>query len=125
LKNLLNIVRTEQAIINKQNVTNEDITIYKSRYDSNTTSLILHMMKLYNINVPLKTQGWINKALANISYNENIETYIYSYFNRNSKNSEVFYYYLEQLIKAIKVKYNVVEEKEETDPDMKHLFGIK
>lgn len=118
----------EQAIINKEKVVNEDITIYKSRYENNTTSLILHMMKLYNINVPLKTQGWINKTLANIFYksdNEGNGYYSYQYYSNGSKNSEVFINYLDKLIIAINSKYNVVEEVQEcSDADLDHLFGF-
>ena len=122
------ILAAEQAIINKEKVTNEDITIYKSRYESNTTSLILHIMKLYNINVPLKTQGWINKALANVYYtldNEGNKRLTYEYFSKGSRNSEVFVNYLDELIRAINNKYNVVEEVQEcTDEDLEHLFGF-
>jgi hypothetical protein len=98
------VLKAEQAIINKQEVKNQDITIYKSKYDNNTLSLILHMMKLNNIKVPLKTQGWINQALANISYNQEWKDYSYNYY-KSSANSKVFTKYLNQLIKAIQNKY--------------------
>lgn len=96
------ILKAEQAILNNETVKNIDITIYKSRYDSNTLSLILHMMKMNNIDVPLKTQGWINKALANIFYNDG--EYSYQYYT-SSKDSKVFIKYLDQLIKIIQNKY--------------------
>lgn len=98
------ITQAEQAILNKQEIKNKDVTIYKSRYESNDTSLILHMMKLYRIKVPLKTQGWINQALATIQYNEEWEDYSYRFYN-TSANSTVFNKYLGQLIKAIQNKH--------------------
>ena len=89
----------EQAILNKQPVKNVEITLYKSRYDSNTTSLILYLMKKHNITVPLKTQGWINQALSTIKYNEEYG-WSYTYYN-SSADSTVFHKYLHQLVEAV------------------------
>jgi len=100
------VLVAEQAILNKQEVKNQEITIYKSRYDSNDTSLILYLMKLYEIKVPLKTQGWINNALADIGFNEDTNAYNYSYY-KSSANSMVFMKYLRWLIEAIENKYNI------------------
>lgn len=89
----------EQAILNKQPVKNVEITLYKSRYDSNTTSLILYLMKKHNIDVPLKTQGWINQALSTIKYEEEYG-WSYTYY-KSSADSTVFYKYLHQLVEAV------------------------
>ena len=102
LENL--VLAAEQAILNKQELINKNITIYKSKYESNTLSLILYMMKRYNINVPLKTQGWINQALYSIKYNKEWGEYSYMYYN-TSANSTVFSKYLSQLIKEIQNKH--------------------
>lgn len=100
------VYKTEQAIINKERVQNIDITVYKSKYDSNTMSIFLYLMKQYNINVPLKTQGWINKALANIYYDERNNEYTYQYYT-SSACSTVFDKYLNMLVNKIKEKYNI------------------
>lgn len=101
------IKKAEQAIINKQKVDNIQITIYKSKYEYNSTSLILHLMKIHGIDVPLKTQGWINNALADIFYNAENDEYSYTYYS-SSKNSEVFGKYLSVLISKIKEKYGII-----------------
>ncbi len=98
------VLAAEQAILNKQEVKNQEVTVYKSKYNGNSLSLILYMMKQYNINVPLKTQGWINQALTSIQYNEKWEEYSYKYY-KTSSNSTVFSKYLNMLIKAIQEKY--------------------
>lgn len=67
------------------------------------TSLILYLMRKYDIKIPLKTQGWINQALAQISFKENGDI-TYSYY-RGSKDSTVFYKYLEELHLKISSKY--------------------
>jgi len=116
------IWNAEQAIINKGKIKNVDVTLYKSRYDSNTSSLILHLMKFYNINVPLKTQGWINKALADVFYNNDNECWSYQYYT-SSKNSEVFSEYLDKLITAIYKKYEAIITKKKIDPEVERLFN--
>ena len=93
------IKEAEQAIINNQIVKNVDITIYKGKYNSNTTSLILHLMKKHNINVPMKTQVWINQALTEIYFDEE---YGWSYkYYKSSADSTVFHKYLKQLVEVV------------------------
>lgn len=62
-------------------------------------SVILYLMKKYGINVPLRTQGWINKALAYVdwSYNGKIT---YGYY-KSSQDSKVFWEYLQELERKI------------------------
>lgn len=95
--------KIESAIRNNQEVEDEYIRIYKgdNKYDYTKTSAILHLFRKYDINVPLKTQGWIKTALAKIYYNSEIEEYSYKYYTK-SANSTVFSDYLKQLIFAIK-----------------------
>jgi len=100
------ISQAEQAIINNQKVNNKEITVYKSRYESNDTSLILHMMKLYDIKVPLKTQGWINQALASIFYDVEDGNVSYTYY-KSSANSNVFRKYLNEFVGKVQDKYGV------------------
>ena len=100
------ISQAEQAIINNQKVNNKDVTIYKSRYESNDTSLILYMMKLYEIKIPLKTQGWINQALASIFYDAEEGNISYSYY-KSSANSNVFRKYLNEFVGKVQDKYGV------------------
>ena len=100
------ISQAEQAIINNQKVNNKEITVYKSRFESNDTSLILHMMKLYEIKVPLKTQGWINQALAEIYYDVEDGKVSYSYY-KSSANSNVFRKYLNEFVNKVHCKYSI------------------
>ncbi len=96
------ITQAEQSILKGDRVWNNDITIYESRYNSSTTSLILHLMKLYDIKVPLKTQGWINNALNSIYYKDGRWTYDYY---SSSSNSTVFSKYLDILADKVELKY--------------------
>jgi hypothetical protein len=102
------IKEAEQNIINRNGVKNKDITIYKeSRYNSNTISIMNYLMKKYDIKVPLKTQGWINNALAGIFYDDKLNQWIYNYYT-SSANSTVFIGYLNELIQKVNEKNNKV-----------------
>lgn len=61
-------------------------------------SLILHLLKKHSVNVPLRTQGWVNKSLAEIRFRDGEITY--SYYKR-SHDSTVFYKYLRELEEKI------------------------
>lgn len=62
------------------------------------TTIILFLMKKFNIKVPLRTQGWINNALVKIRWNGENPTY--SYYS-SSKDSTVFRKYLHKLVEVI------------------------
>ncbi len=100
-----NITQAEEGIMNGKIIDNIDITFYKSKYESTTTSLILYLMKKYNIKVPIKTQGWINRALASIKPDDG--SYTYQYYT-SSSDSTVFYKYLNELVDKIKEEYKKI-----------------
>lgn len=55
------------------------------------SSLVLVLMKRHGVQVPLRTQGWINKALHSIIFNQGEISYQYY---SSSSNSKVFQQYL-------------------------------
>jgi len=59
---------------------------------------VLDLFKLYNINLPLRTQGWVNTGLAEIT--ESGYRYLVS---KHKGNSTIFSDYLYKLRKAIKI----------------------
>lgn len=67
------------------------------------TTIILYLFKKYGIDVPLKTQGWINKALVKIWFQDGSEI-TYSYY-KSSKDSTVFIQYLRVLEEKINAVY--------------------
>lgn len=108
------LVKAEQSIINKIKVNNIEIALPEldgAYVYKNNKSLVLELFKKYNINIPLKTQGWINKALAEIKHLESGEI-TYSYYS-SSKNSTVFMKYLQELEIAIQKAYNKVDTEAE------------
>ena len=111
------IKEAEQKIINQEQLFNEDI----ETESGNTTSIFLMLFKKYNINIPLKTQGWINKALYCALLNNN--KYSYQYYN-SSKDSTVFSSYLQDLIIAIKEAYNVLSQEEKQQEEKRQQEQI-
>lgn len=81
----------KNAIRNKEMVYNRELKL--NQYGKNP-SIILYLMKQYGINIPLKTQGWINQGLCKVMYKENEITYAYY---KTSRDSTVFYNYLREL----------------------------
>lgn len=68
-------------------------------FDIDGKSVILYLMKKYSINIPLRTQGWINKALAYVDWNYNGKI-TYGYY-KSSRDSKVFWEYLQELERKI------------------------
>ena len=80
---------------------NETISFYVNHYRSEGRSIVLHLMRMYDINVPLKVQGWINNKLANVSISDS-GCAGYQYMrNGRAKGSQAFYGYMAALIDAI------------------------
>jgi len=89
------IKTAEHKIINKQTVSNTSI---------HGKSLIMQLFREYEISVPLKTQGWVIKALHSIEFDEKRDRWSYRYF-KSSRNSTVFSDYLILLVSAIQTKH--------------------
>lgn len=64
-------------------------------------SVINMLMEKYGINVPLRTQGWINSKLAMIIFDDNGEISYKFYGKSQRDNSTVFRKYLNDLKKVI------------------------
>lgn len=84
-------------------VENKSVTLYKDRYSYRTSSSFNLLMKRYGINVPLRTQGWINEKLCSVNISNGkcrCATYRRAK-NSHRSGSEVFINYMDALITAI------------------------
>ena len=93
------LAEIEKAISDAENVIREHKTVYNEEIHGST--VILRIFKKYGVNVPLKTQGWINNALGSVTYEGNGRIK-YTYC-RSSKNSTVFCKYFQELAEKILV----------------------
>lgn len=64
-------------------------------------SVVLALMKKYEISVPLRTQGWINQKLAAVKYGEAGDIHVQYYSSKGSKGSESVHKYLMLMKQAV------------------------
>lgn len=88
------IAEAEDCIRNNKLLKNDSL--------DNEKHLVLYLMKKHNINVPLKTQGWINNKLASVTFAPDGVINI-QYYSRGKgcKCSESVYKYLDLLKAAV------------------------
>jgi len=86
----------KKTIVDAENTIRTQGTLYNKPFDGKTT--VLYLLKKHGINVPIKTQGWVNNALAKVWFRDGKITY--SYY-KSSKDSTVFYGYLKELEEKI------------------------
>lgn len=97
------ISAAKEIIRNGGNLRNDPITIYKDRYNSSSHSVINHLMDMYNINVPLRTKGWINDKLATAKIEENGTCESLQYRRvKGAQCSQKFFEYMNELIAAVR-----------------------
>lgn len=78
---------------------NFDVEIFKGRYDSSSYSIFNYLARQYGVKIPIKTQGWINSSLLDITVKDGKM----SGGHMSGKNqSTVIYKYMNQLIEAVR-----------------------
>lgn len=88
------ITECEYKFVKRDNFLNKEI----ETPDGKITTVVLYLMRRYNITVPMKTAGWINKALCCIVFGADGITYKYYSV---SKDSTVFLDLLRELEREI------------------------
>ena len=84
----------------------EVISVGHNEYTFGGKNPVLDLFRLYDVELPLRTQGWVNTGLAEITEN----SYRY-YSSKNKGNSTTFSRYLKNLREAI--KETPIEQKRE------------
>lgn len=90
------LTEMEKTISEAENTIKTKGTLNNVKFEGGT--IVLYLLKKYGVNVPLKTQGWVNKALVRVMYCDG--KIAYSYY-KTSRNSTVFYGYLKELEEKI------------------------
>lgn len=93
------IAQAIETLKNGGRLVNFDVEIFKSRYDSSSYSIFNYLARQYGVKIPIKTQGWINSSLLEITVKDGKMSGGYI----NGKNqSTVIYKYMNQLIEAVR-----------------------
>ena len=80
---------------------NETVTFYRSRYDASASSIVLYLMRRYGIDVPLRTQGWINSKLIDAAIKDGYCGSLHYWRSKRGRGSAAFYEYMNKLIRAV------------------------
>ncbi len=90
-----------QIIRNGGVLKNETVEFYRSRYDSSAYSIFNYLMRQYQVDVPLRTQGWINENLSSAAIKDGRCTE-YRYLRaKGARGSQKFFDCMNALIQAV------------------------
>lgn len=90
-----------QVIRNGGVLKNDTVKFYESRYRASSCSIILCLMRRYGIDVPLRTQGWINGSLADVTIKDGYCGCAHFWRSKRGRGSKAFYAYMNELIRAV------------------------
>lgn len=79
---------------------NSTVRFYQSRYSSSSYSIVNYLMRLYHVDVPLRTQGWINEKLVNITIKDGKCGHLQYLRSKGTRCSQKFFTCMDDLIQA-------------------------
>ena len=83
---------------------NDTVEFYRARHDSSAYSIINHLTRKYGVDVPLRTQGWINEKLHSVTIKngrcEQLQ-YMRHMRSKGAKCSQKFFECMDNLISAV------------------------
>ena len=80
---------------------NTTIVFYQSRYHSSSYSIVNYLMRLYHVDVPLRTQGWINDKLHSATIQDGKCEYLQYLRRKGGRCSQKFFDCMNALIQAV------------------------
>ena len=81
---------------------NQTVTFYQSRYNSSAYSIFNYLMRLYQVDVPLRTQGWINDKLINATIKDGRCKHLQYLRAKRERGSQKFFECMNDLIRAVR-----------------------
>lgn len=90
-----------QVIRNGGVLENEKVKFYRSRCDSSTYSIVNYLMRQYLVDVPLRTQGWINDKLSSVIIRDGECASLRYLRAKNGRVSQRFFECMDTLIQTV------------------------
>lgn len=90
-----------QVIRDGGTLKNDPVKFYRSRYHASSYSIVLYLMRQYHVDVPLRTQGWINDKLVSVTIKDGRCTGERYLSSGKKRGSEKFFIYMDRLIRAV------------------------
>ena len=98
-----------QIILNGGVLKNEKVYFYRTKYSSSTYSIINYLMRQYQVDVSLRTQGWINDKLVNATIKDGKCEHLQYLRAKGGRCSQKFFEYMNALIRAVMRKEHMDE----------------
>ena len=80
---------------------NETVKVFRSKYDYRTYSIVNYLMRLYHVEIPLRTQGWINEKLVNVTIQNGKCARLQYRRTGKTRSSQKFFDYMDDLIRTV------------------------
>lgn len=93
--------KTLDILKNGGKLENQTVTFYESRYNSSSYSIVNYLMRKYGVNVPIRTQGWINEKLVGAKIEDGKCEHLQYYRAKGAQCSQKFFDCMNELIAKI------------------------
>lgn len=80
---------------------NQTVIFYESRYNSSSYSIVNYLMRKYGVNVPIRTQGWINEKLVSAKIEDGKCEHLQYYRAKGAQCSQKFFDCMNELIAKV------------------------
>lgn len=80
---------------------NTTVTFYQSRYSASCYSIVNYLMRQYHVDVPLRTQGWINEMLSSATIRDGRCASCQFFRSKRGRSSQKFFDCMNALIRAV------------------------
>ena len=80
---------------------NTTVKFYDSKYSVREYSIVNYLMRQYQVDVPLRTQGWINEKLSSATIQDGTCEYLQYYRKKKEPCSQKFFECMNALIRAV------------------------
>ena len=80
---------------------NDTVEFYRGRHDSSACSIVLYLMRRYQVDVPLRTQGWITSKLAAATIADGRCSNLQVWGRKSDRGSQGFVACMNALIHAV------------------------
>lgn len=83
---------------------NDTIRLYRNRYSASSYSIVTYLMRLHHVEVPLRTQGWINDKLVNATIEKGSCIQVQYLRSKGARCSQKFFECMEALIQTVRAQ---------------------
>jgi len=80
---------------------NSMVRFYRGRHEHSDYSIVSYLFRLYKIDVPLRTQGWFNHKLVNVTINEGKCTQLQYQQSKGGRCTQKIFDYINELLHAV------------------------